>query len=203
MRCFTHVLALSLSVSVTALLGVPSANGADNGRNESAKSSKGVNAASVDSSFQKTIAQPYQDLPLRFEANQGQTDGQVRFLSNGSGYSFFLTQSGAVLTFARDAKSQGTVLRMELAGANQNARIHGVDQLPGNSNYFFGNDAQQWRTGVPTYAKVGYDDVYPGIDLVYYGNQRQLEYDFVIAAGADPEQIRLAVSGTQSLTRDA
>ena len=68
----------------------------------------------------------------------------------------------------------------------------GLDELPGKSNYFIGNDPAKWRTNVPTYAKVRYENVYPGIDLVYYGNQRQLEYDFVVAPGADPRAIRLA-----------
>jgi len=135
---------------------------------------------------------------MSFEANRGQTDGQVRFLSRGSGYSFFLTQSGAVLSFSSEANSD-SVLRMQLAGASPAARIEGIDQLPGKSNYFAGNDSTRWRTGVPTYSRVKYNDIYPGITLVYYGNQRQLEYDFVVAPGADPRQIHLSVAGAQKL----
>jgi uncharacterized protein (TIGR03437 family) len=93
---------------------------------------------------------------------------------------------------ADEKSEEAAVLRMKLVGANVSARIEGADELPGKSNYFIGNDPAKWRTNVPTYAKVKYEEVYPGIDLVYYGNQRQLEYDFVVAPGADPHAIRLA-----------
>jgi hypothetical protein len=86
-----------------------------------------------------------------------------------------------------------SVLRMKLAGANPAVQVTGLDGLPGKSNYFIGNDPKKWRTNVPTYAKVRYEGVYPGIDLVYYGNQRQLEYDFIVAPGADPDAIQLAL----------
>src|SRR5439155_17798981 len=80
-----------------------------------------------------------------------------------------------------------------LVGANQAAKVTALDELPGKSNYFIGSDPKKWRTDVPTYAKVKYEGVYPGIDLVYYGNQRQLEYDFVVAPGADPKAIALKI----------
>ncbi len=86
---------------------------------------------------------------------------------------------------------------MKLVGANPSPQLTGRDELPGKSNYFIGNDPAKWRTNVPNYAKVKYADVYPGIDLVYYGNQRQLEYDFVVAPGADPRAIRLALDGDE------
>jgi len=89
--------------------------------------------------------------------------------------------------------SAPAVLRMKLAGANSSTRVVGLDQRPGKSNYFVGNDPQKWRTDVPTYAKVKCPGVYPGIDAVYYGNQEQLEYDFVVAPGADPKAIQLVV----------
>jgi hypothetical protein len=87
----------------------------------------------------------------------------------------------------------GPALRMRLIGANANAAVTGADELPGKSNYFIGNDPKKWRTNVPNYSKVKYQNVYPGVDLVYYGNQRQLEYDFVVAPGADPSAIVLDV----------
>ena len=77
--------------------------------------------------------------------------------------------------------------RMKLVGANVSPRVVGLEELSGKSNYFLGNDLTKWRTDVPHYAKVRYQDVYPGVDLVYYGNQRQLEYDLIVAPGADPE----------------
>ena len=86
------------------------------------------------------------------------------------------------------------VLRMKLMGANPQARLSGLEELPGKSNYFIGNDPTKWRTSVPNYAKVKYANVYPGVDLVYYGNQGQLEYDFVVQPGADPRPIQLAIN---------
>jgi hypothetical protein len=87
------------------------------------------------------------------------------------------------------------VMRMRLVGGNAKGRIVGLDELPGRSNYFIGNDPKKWRTNVPSYTRVKYEGVYPGVDLVYYGNQGQLEYDFVVAPGADPAAIRFALSG--------
>jgi hypothetical protein len=161
--------------------------------------------------------QNYGNLPLSFEANWGQTDSQVRFLSRGNGYSLFLTDSAAVLALNKRAKrnqimgyvkSQSTtvktgktdVIRMELAGANHAMRVAGVNKLTGTANYFIGNDPARWHSGVETYGKVKYTGVYPGVDLVYYGNQAQLEYDFVVAPGASPEPIRLHFAGTEKLS---
>ena len=83
------------------------------------------------------------------------------------------------------------------------ARVAGIDKLPGTSNYFIGNDPRKWRTNVPAFARVKYDNVYPGVDLVYYGNQRQLEYDFVLAPGADPGRIALGFTGADTVSVDA
>jgi hypothetical protein len=91
---------------------------------------------------------------------------------------------------------------MKLVKANASANVTGEDELAGKSNYFIGNDANKWHTDVPTYAKVRYQDVYPGVDLVYYGNQRQLEYDFVVAPGADPHRIQFDVQGTSKISKD-
>ena len=88
---------------------------------------------------------------------------------------------------------------MRLKGA-QSKRISGVDELPGKVNYFVGPDPKQWRTNVSTFRQVLYEQVYPGIDLVYYGNQQQLEYDFTLAPGVNPNVIRLAVDGRTSCT---
>jgi hypothetical protein len=94
------------------------------------------------------------------------------------------------------APSQASAaLRFKLQGANPAPKLAGLDELPGKSHYLIGNDPKQWRKNVANYAKVAYDEVYPGIDLVYYGNQRQLEYDFIVAPGADPKAIRLAIEG--------
>jgi hypothetical protein len=141
-------------------------------------------------------AEAYGKLPLRFEANAGQTGGQVKFLSRGRGYTLFLTSSEAVLALNKSA------LHMRLLGANSNAQATGVEELSGTVNYFIGNDPKKWRTNVPTYGKVKYGDIYPGVDLLYYGNQQQLEYDLVVAPGVDPGIARLGISGVSKIRID-
>jgi uncharacterized repeat protein (TIGR01451 family) len=148
-------------------------------------------------------------LPMFFEANLGQTDPRVKFLSRGQGYSLFLTANEAVLNFQRSSQvetrraasptpSANSVIHMRLDGANSAARVSGAELLPGRSNYFIGNDPSKWRRGIPQYARVNYESVYPGIDLTYYGSQRQLEYDFRVAPGADPNQIALTFEGAST-----
>ncbi len=141
------------------------------------------------------LSQNYGQLPLRFEPNRGQTDKQVRFLARGPGYGLFLTENGAVLRLRasscdRTENCSGSVLRLNLLGARTPDSIAGRDEFAGTSNYFVGNDPAQWRTQVPNYARVEYDEIYPGIDVVYYGQQQQLEYDFVVAPQANPNLIR-------------
>lgn len=133
-------------------------------------------------------------LPLFFEPNQGQTDAQVKFVAHGSGYGLFLTSSQAVLTLQH--QSHVEVVRMELDQANLNAPVQGTQPLPGKSNYLIGSDASKWHRNIPQYARVEYSGVYPGVDLVYYGQQGQLEYDFRVAPGADPRQIALRFNGS-------
>jgi hypothetical protein len=149
-------------------------------------------------------APDYGKLRLGFEANAGQTDGQVKFLARGRGYTVFLTGNAAVLALSNTATTApiaDRVLRMRLVGANLNAGVSGADELPGKTNYFIGNDPSKWRTHVPNYAEVKYADVFPGVDLVYHGNlSGQLEYDFVVAPGADPSAIRFTVAEDRGLT---
>jgi hypothetical protein len=136
------------------------------------------------------------ELPLVFEVNAGQTDPQVRFFSRGAGYGLFLTPAEAVFSLRRTGNRPPAVMRMRLAGARPPSRIDGVDPIAGKINYFKGH-ASQWRTGIAAFRKVRYAAVYPGIDLVYYGNQRHLEYDFVVAPGADPRAIRIRFEGAR------
>ena len=173
-----------------------------------------------------TVRESIGNSSLSFEANRGQADSQVKFLSRGNGYTLFLTSNEAVLSLqTRDPESSLSankkvsnkssasqfeafdsklaVLRLKLIGANPAPEIKGLEQLPGKSNYFISNDPQKWRTDIPYYSKVEYHEVYPGIDMIYYGYQRQLEYDFVIAPGADPNTIMLAYEGANKLEIDA
>ena len=153
------------------------------------------------------IQEAYGKLPLYFEANRGQTDRQVKFLNRGRGYSLFLTPTEAVLALSPrptegEGQGEGAILRMRFVGANLKTRVEGLEKLPGIVNYFIGNDPKKWRTNIPIYAKVRHKNVYPGVDLVYYGNQRQLEYDFVVRPGADPNLIKLAFQGAEDVRID-
>jgi Beta-propeller repeat len=142
---------------------------------------------------------PYGRLPMAFEANRGQTDPAVQFLARGQGYGLYLTADEAVLSLRAPSSQSDTVVRMQIAGVSPHARISGTDELTGVSNYFVGNDPGHWHTNIPNYAKVKYSGVYPGVDLVYYGNQQSLEYDFVVAPGANPNAIALDFKGVQEL----
>jgi hypothetical protein len=141
---------------------------------------------------------------LSFQANQGQLAGPVDFLARGPGYVLYLSAGSAVLGLKAPSAGDAAaldVLTMHLVGAAAAAAV-GLDPLAGHSNYFIGDDPAAWHTGVPTYGRVEYDSVYPGINLVYYGNQRQLEYDFVLAPGADPAAIDLAFEGALGMALD-
>lgn len=142
---------------------------------------------------QSSPTKAFGQLPLSFEVNQGQVDARVRFLARGKGYGIFLTDNGAAFSLG------GSALHMRFQDAATSPRVTGVDPLPGKVNYLVGNKSSDWRTNIPTYERVRYDQIYPGVDLVYYGNQRQLEYDFVIAPGASFKQIRLAFDGASKL----
>ncbi len=165
-------------------------------------------------------AQAYGKLPLSFQENLGQTDPQVRFISSGSGYKLFLTAQDAVLELNSPRKGfsspldraanlrahmraraaqKTSVVRLQLRGTNPGTQITGLDRLPGRTDYFIGSDPKAWRTNVPSYGRVNYQGVYPGVDLVFYGDQRRLEYDFVVAPGASPKAIAFDVEGARKL----
>ena len=135
-------------------------------------------------------------LPLRFEANDGQTDPRVKFLARGSAYTLFLTADDMVLARKADA------IRLSFRGANRQARLVPVDKLAGETNVLVGSDPSKWRSRIAGYAKIRYEEIYPGIDLVFYGNDRQLEYDLIVKPGADPRRIRMTVDGTRELSGD-
>jgi hypothetical protein len=195
-----------------------------------AKSVAAGDLSRPDPAKQAKLKESYGKLPLSFEANQGQADARVKFVSRTPAYSLFLTGDEAVMALhgakgvvePRPAASPAastsgavptsqptsgrateSILRMKLRNANTASNITGVDELPGTSNYFIGNDQGKWHTSIPTYAKVKYEGIYSGIDLVYYGNQHQLEYDFIVAPGADPRRIGFDVTGAKSIRRNA
>jgi uncharacterized repeat protein (TIGR01451 family) len=150
-------------------------------------------------------------LPLMFEPNQGQAnldpaDPRARFIARGSGYKLFLGTEGAIVSLrssqlvrGKSKRGEFSSFQMKLAGANSKASLTATDLLPAKSNYLLGNDPAEWRSGIPQYARVRYENVYPGISLVFYGNQGRLEYDLQIAPGADPAQAELEFDGAKSL----
>ena len=163
------------------------------------------------------LEESYGKLPLSFEANQGQTDERVEFLSRGRGYTLFLTSEDAVLALRQAVRKDGQptgkgglernrremdsapsrVLGVKLVGAKRGVEVRGEEELAGKSNYFIGNDPTKWRTNVPNYGRVKYVGVYRGVDVVYYGHQGELESDFIVAAGGDAGVIRLEMAGAE------
>ncbi|HEX8353627.1 MAG TPA: SBBP repeat-containing protein [Pyrinomonadaceae bacterium] len=170
-------------------------------------SASGKPAAHAAEATRARARDDYGRLPLRFEPNVGQAEAGVDFISRGHGYALFLKGGGAVLALrhaaAGGAPGRTSVLRMKLVGARPAPEVAGVGGLPGTANYLRGANPAAWRTGVKSFSGVEYRGVYEGIDLVYYGNQRQLEYDFRLAPGRDPRAIRLAFEGQTRLRVDA
>jgi hypothetical protein len=170
---------------------------------------------------QAPAVEAYGNLPMSFEANHGQTEAEIKFLSRGPGYSLSLSSTQATFNLtkpsrkklrnkalpspeilAQESTTQTSVVSMTMLHSNRAPRVEGLDQLAGSSNYLIGNDPERWQINVPNYGRVKYTDVYPGVDLIYYGNQRQLEYDFVVAPGASHRSIRLAFRGVQNTRID-
>jgi hypothetical protein len=164
------------------------------------------------------IQASYAALPLAFEQNQGQTDPQVKYLARGHGYTLFLTANDAVFSLhssgssARQSpdaelknraqqhkKDSAAVVHMHLVGGNLSAKVEGSGPLAGTANYFVGNDQSKWHSGVARYARVSYENVYPGVNMAFHGAERELEFDFVLAPGANPAPIGIQFAGNQGI----
>ena len=145
----------------------------------------------------------YGNLPLSFERNQGQSADAVRFLSRGKGYTLFLTPNEAVFSLRKSKENTATsVLRVKLVGADANAALSGTQELQGKVNYLLGNDRTKWKTNVPTFRKVQYSNVWRGIDMIWYGTQAELEYDFVVNPGSEVSQVRVGFAGAEKIRLD-
>ncbi len=181
---------------------------------------------------ESTVRENYGKLELAFEQNVGQTDSRVDFIARAGGYTAFLTPKAAVFSIqnpefgsqnsespdgraggvnpleaagpqgVHTPRSPGIAVHMEIVGANPNAQPTAAIRQPGIVNYFIGDDPSQWHTNISTFGRVEYNDVYPGIDLVYYGKGQQLEYDFIVSPGADPNQIALNFAGADGAEID-
>ena len=162
-----------------------------------------------------SVDSTYGNIPLAFTVNEGQAPSSIRFTARGSGCGMAFSSSGTTFLLSRETAGsvarraakksvvfeddptkdqpeyESFALNLSFIGANENTEIQGEDRLSWNNNYFIGNDPSQWRTDVPNYKKIRFKEVYSGIDLVYYGNQKRVKYDFVVKPGEDPEQILL------------
>ncbi len=139
----------------------------------------------------------FDKLPISFEPNRGQADPGAEFVARGAGYYMTLGHNGPHILLRN--KGTSADVHMGLVGANHSAKLSGSNPLAGHSSYFHGKDSSRWITNLPNYGQVTAHDVYPGIDMVYYGDQAQLEYDFVVAPQTDPTRIRLHFDGVKSL----
>lgn len=176
-------------------------------------------ASSPTTALISNAASGYGKTPLDFERNQGQTDPAVKFLARNQGHTLFLTSSEAVFRLEnRPAPKQGrqvpgkvheeptptsAVLRMRFDGADPQAQLAGLDSLPDTSNYLDLSDDSKHLTGVEHFRQVRYEQLYPGIDLVFYGNDRTLEYDFIVAPHVDPSAIALSFAGAEDIRIEA
>jgi hypothetical protein len=190
----------------------PSARPAEKGSPLNARLSKQL----VSPDDQARIASSFGNLPLSFEPNLGQTDPQVKFLSRNPHYNLFLTSNEAVFTLpiAQREKTQRVprrekprpisqaVLRMKILGSSATPEVAGDTKIAGHSNYLIGRDASKWVHDVDQYARVNYRGVYPGIDLTFYGQQRQLEFDFIVKPNADAKNIALGIEGAKKMATD-
>jgi hypothetical protein len=207
---YARVGAILLSILITVTLLSPnSVSKAAPGTGLAASSASGPGSSSQ-------AAQAYGRLPMTFELNRGQTDSRVDFLARGGGYTLFLSGEQAVFALRQPVevetpadvertdppKYRSEALTMALVGSNPNPAVSGEDVQPGIGNYFLGSDPAQWVTDVPHYGQVRYQDVYPGVDLLYYGSQQQLQYDFIVAPGSDPGIVRLEFAQAEQLELD-
>ena len=191
--CLTVVFAGLMFQSIVPILPRNSALAKESGARKS------LTQPIANSSINERAHNALASLPLSFEANRGQANSRVKFLSRANGFSLALTSSEAVFQLAKTSPKQPkkelsremppkstkkpTTLLMRLLGANADAKVEGLDPLPAKTNYFIGNDPKKWRTNISNFARARFHNVYPGVDIAYYGNQGQLEYDFVVAAG--------------------
>ncbi|MCP5117872.1 MAG: hypothetical protein GY953_44195 [bacterium] len=153
-------------------------------------------------SEQPDVRAAFGKLPLSFEPNIGQAGQGVDYFARGPGYGVYLSAREAVLVQAKPGGDERGVARLALAGSSANARASSEHPLSGKSHYLIGDQPSEWRTDVPHSARVRYREVYPGIDIVYYGNGRRLEFDFEVSPGTDPNLIQLSFPETERVELD-
>jgi hypothetical protein len=180
-------IAFAFALAFSAILASPTARA--NGTEEMSRHPGG-----------RALVDSYTPSLLRFEPNVGQADPRFPFLARARGFDLLVAPAETVLDYSPGSSSEA--VHLTLVGANPDATVEGRDLLRSKSNYFIGSDPRQWRTGVPHYGRLVTSEVYPGVSLLYYGNEGQLEYDLVVTAGADPRQIRYTVRGVEAMRLD-
>jgi len=208
LACIAAPFVLALSLAVMPLRSAPRTSG------------KQIDARGQDKNAGtlNSVSNRYGKIPLSFEPNVGQSDPQVQYISRASGYALFLTPRETVFLLksgspkTSDATKsglngsapfeRGSSLRLQFLNSNPGAPLTAANKLPGKINYLIGSDSKSWHTNIPTFATVAQHDLYRGIDVVYYGTQQQLEYDFVVSAGADPRAIALSFAGSKKVHVD-
>jgi hypothetical protein len=159
-------------------------------------------APAVSAEQRATVIANFGRTPLNFEINQGQAAPSVDAVAHGPGYTLNLSRGDASLRLDAKLPVGSTELRLQLLGTDHRAQMQKEQKQEAISNYFLGNDPGRWHTDIPNYAQIRYAGIYPGIDVLYYGNGHGLEHDFVVAPGADPEQIQMAISGAKAVRLD-
>lgn len=150
---------------------------------------------------QKTVARNLDLLPLSFEPNRGQSSSDAKFLAEGRGFVALFKAKEADFLLAHPTGTSD-LLRMTLLNASRNASVAAEGRLPGTVNYFIGSDPEKWHRGISTFARLRYAGAYAGIDLIYYGHQGRMEFDFQLSPGAKPKSIRMRFEGARSVEVD-
>ncbi|HVN29110.1 MAG TPA: hypothetical protein VMT64_11515, partial [Candidatus Binataceae bacterium] len=202
---------LAIALGLIALL----VSAALNGFHRSAGASARNGAAHKDQALRK-----YAGMPLYFERNIGQSDPSVRYLSHSARSSLFLTDDAAVIAMVAapsakrravslqasastdQAKTVESAIRISLLGANPHPQFEPIEPFTGRVNYLIGNDPSKYHTDVPIFGRIKEKNIYPGVDLIYYGNHDSLEYDLIAAPGADISKLRFAIEGGSNVTLD-
>ncbi len=161
-------------------------------------SKSGVVFAERNSATASRVTEALGRLPLTFESNTGQADPRVKFISRGNGFTLYLSPAEATL----DLQNGKARLKMRLEGSRALARIRGDEKQPTRTNYFLGDSPKQWRADIPTWSKVRVDEIYSGIDLIYYGNRESLEYDYILSPRANASSILMAFEGAEKIRLD-
>lgn len=155
-----------------------------------------------DKSTKAKVSESYGNIPLSFIQNDGQMDKEVKFYERASGHTTYFTKEGIYLKLAgktenNDRKSE--VMKLTAIGGNKKPKVFAEGMQEGKVNYFIGSNQKKWQTNIPTYGAIVYEGIYKNIDMKFYGNNRQMEYDIIVKPGANPSKVQLSYEGIKNL----